>query len=321
MIETPIYELNFPEEGRNRVYIKRDDLLPFSLGGNKVRIGNAFFQHMKSQDCDTMVIYGNSRSNLCRVLANLCFREKIPCYMICSSEEGEEQEETSNSRLMKWLGAQVIPCSKDQIAPAVEKTMDMLQQCGKKPYYIYGDKYGTGNEGIPVQAYVDAYEEICAWEERERMHFDYIFSASGTGATQSGLLCGHLLKGDRRRIVGISISRDASRGSAIIHRAMEDYFASLGKRLPQRAGEEICLPDQYRCGGYGKYDGEVLECVRDNFTVNGIPLDPTYTGKAFLGMKKYLRDEGITDSRILFLHTGGTPLFYDCLSHEGAPSC
>lgn len=63
-----------------------------------------------------MIIYGNSRSNLCRVLANLCCAEKIPCYMICSSEENEEHPiETNNSRLMKWLGAEVIPCRKQRL--------------------------------------------------------------------------------------------------------------------------------------------------------------------------------------------------------------
>ena len=111
MIHTPIQKLEFPNDRNVRLYCKREDLLPFSLGGNKVRIGRAFFQDMQEKNKDCMIIYGNSRSNLCRVLANLCCAEKIPCYMICSSEENEEQPiETNNSRLMKWLGAEVIPC-------------------------------------------------------------------------------------------------------------------------------------------------------------------------------------------------------------------
>ena len=70
---------------------------------------------MQEKNKDCMIIYGNSRSNLCRVLANLCCAEKIPCYMICSSEENEEHPiETNNSRLMKWLGAEVIPCRKNR---------------------------------------------------------------------------------------------------------------------------------------------------------------------------------------------------------------
>ena len=71
-----------------------------------------------------MLVYGNSRSNLCRVLANLCPGQKgVPCFMISSREENEERIETNNSRLMRWLGAEVIPCEKDQIAETVEETM------------------------------------------------------------------------------------------------------------------------------------------------------------------------------------------------------
>ena len=80
MIHTPIQKLEFPNDRNVRLYCKREDLLPFSLGGNKVRIGRAFFCDMQEKNKDCMIIYGNSRSNLCRVLANLCCAEytKIP---------------------------------------------------------------------------------------------------------------------------------------------------------------------------------------------------------------------------------------------------
>jgi D-cysteine desulfhydrase len=45
----------------------------------------------------------------------------------------------------------------------------------------------------------------------------------------------------------------------------------------------------------------------------GIPLDSTYTGKAFYGMERYLAERGVRDKCVLFLHTGGTPLFFDDL--------
>ena len=62
-----------------------------------------------------MIAYGNVRSNLCRVIANECFRKKIPCYMICSFEEGEsEEKETSNSHLMQMLKVKFVKCRKNQ---------------------------------------------------------------------------------------------------------------------------------------------------------------------------------------------------------------
>ena len=47
MIQTPIQKLEFPNDRNVRLYCKREDLLPFSLGGNKVRIGRAFFRDMQ----------------------------------------------------------------------------------------------------------------------------------------------------------------------------------------------------------------------------------------------------------------------------------
>lgn len=316
-MKSRIEPLRYFEPGENQVYMMREDLLPFSLGGNKVRIGREFFKDMLRQKKDCMVIYGNSRSNLCRVLANLCCSRQIPCYMISSREEGEERQETNNSRLMRWLQAQVIPCEKSQIARTVEETMDMLRAKGYHPYYIYGNQYGTGNEWVPVQAYVDAYEEICAYEKEQGIHFDYIFFPSGTGATQSGLVSGHLLRKDQRNLLGVLISsREDDRAERVIWQGITDYFHKKGLPLDERSRGEIHLLCQYKAGGYGRYNGEILQVIRDEFCRNGIPLDPTYTGKAFWGMKEYLKEKKITDSQILFIHTGGTPLFYDCLGNE-----
>ena len=79
-IKTPVVQI--PDEN-NSIYVKRDDLLPFSFGGNKVRIALEFINDMKNQGKDCIVGYGNARSNLSRALANLCYQFKIPCHIIC----------------------------------------------------------------------------------------------------------------------------------------------------------------------------------------------------------------------------------------------
>ena len=76
--------------------------------------------------------------------------------------------------------------------------------------------------------------------------------------------------------------------------------------------------DQYRLGGYGKYDERIEDLIRHQYLTNSVQLDPIYTAKAFWGMQQYIKENNITDKRILFLHTGGTPLFYDFLAKEGA---
>lgn len=314
-LTTPMYELFRDSRSGNRIFIKRDDLLPFSLGGNKVRIAQAFFDDMRKKNCDVMIGYGNVRSNLCRVLANRCFQEHIPCYIICSDGEQEDAEtQTGNSRLMELLGAVLVPCSRDRIAEKVDAVMEGLAGQGHRPYYIYGNRLGRGNEGVAAGAYAAAYREILSQSEELNVAFDSIFLPSGTGATQSGLICGHLLNGDSTKIIGISVSRDRERGTEILREGVQSYFCLHGLALPADADSQICLEDGYRKGGYGCFDDEILSCIRRVFQQYGIPLDPTYTGKGFLGMMQYLEEHQITGENILFLHTGGAPLFYDMLN-------
>ena len=90
--------------------------------------------------------------------------------------------------------------------------------------------------------------------------------------------------------------------------------------MPSSWEEEIHLLDQYRQGGYGKYDGRVETVIREQYRRNGIALDPIYTAKGFWGMEEYLRTAGIRNCRILYLHTGGTPLFFDYLAGKGMKS-
>ena len=280
---TPITKLNVPG---NNFYIKRDDLLPFSCGGNKVRIAREFLADMKAKGGNCLIMYGNSRSNLCRVLANACFMENIPCMMICSDDPDGVHRRTGNSVLVDLLGSEIIYCAKNAIAPAVDEAMRRASSRGLTPYYIYGNRLGTGNEGCAARAYAKAYGEICAQD---------------------------LVREDERKIVGISVSRDKERGTRIIENGITEWFRDEGRTLPPRYADEIILADDYLAGGYGEYSEEILETIRTEWRRDGICLDPTYTGKAFTGMLSYVKEHAIHGKNILFIHTGGTPLFYDAL--------
>ena len=63
---------------QNRLYIKRDDLLPFSFGGNKVRIAQCYLQDMQHTSGSHVVCYGNARSNLCRAMSLPAMQRAFP---------------------------------------------------------------------------------------------------------------------------------------------------------------------------------------------------------------------------------------------------
>lgn len=292
MNKSPLHYLDSVDG--NTLYIKREDLIPYSFGGNKARKGMLFFKDIDAGDYDTVVTYGSSHSNHCRVIANMAAARGMNCVIIGPTEVSEE---TFNSRMMKIFGAEIITVPVEEVHGTIEKKLDELRKEGKKPYFIPGG--GHGNMG--TEAYVQCYEEI-----REQGLFDYIFFASGTGTTQAGLVCGKLKYGDAVKIVGISIARKNPRGRQVVLNSIDEYTG-----VHPDADAATVFVDDYVGGGYGQENDEIEETIRNVLIKYGIPLDSTYTAKAFLGMKKYIGKNHITGKNILFIHTGGTPLFFD----------
>lgn len=302
---TPIQKLNM-EEFPHNLYIKRDDLIGFSFGGNKVRLILEFFKDMRAKGGNCMVAYGSAKSNLCRAAANLCSSQNVPCYIVTSLEDEAERAEgelkTFNSCLVKQFGAFVRYCRKSQTAETIGNLLEELKEKGLRPYYIYGDCLGRGNEKTAALAYERAYGEIQNYEREQDILFDYIFLASGTGMTQGGLLAGQALYGGKCKIVGISIARNKKNGIEGVER-----FQNRKKGLE---GSEIYFLDEYLAGGYGVSNEGIRSIIRRMMTDYGIPMDATYVGKAFYGMMEFMKKEK-QGQNVLFLHTGGTPLYFD----------
>lgn len=292
----------------NNIYMKRDDLLPFSFGGNKVRIAQEFFSDMKSKDCDCIIGYGNARSNLSRVIANMSIAENMECQIISPADSDGARVNTGNSNIVEMCNAKFHFCEKGNVAETVETVLDNCEKTGKKPYYIYGNKLGKGNEVTPLRAYKKVYEEI---KEQSDIKFDYIFLATGTGMTQGGLLLGKHSNGGDEKIVGISIAREKKQEEKILIGMLKQYVKS--EESLNIDFEDINICDDYLCGGYGKYNTELITTINEIMVKYGIPLDYTYTGKAYYGMREYIKKNSLEDKNILFIHTGGTPLFFDNL--------
>lgn len=305
---SPIVKLRNPAKDVN-LFIKREDLIPFSFGGNKVRIASEYYADMDVQGCNCMIGYGNARSNLCRVFANLTFsqKEKKVCHIISPSEEDGSRIETANSKIVKSCGVILHPCNKNSVADSVEAVIEECKEKGFKPYYMYGDKFGKGNEAVPVRAYVKVYSEIYNQAKRLGVKFDYIFLANGTGMTQAGLIAGRQIQSGTERIIGISVARKREQELKILQNYIESYFKSENLLLKI---EQIEVVDDYLCGGYGKYCDDIKSTIKNLFFSEGIPLDSTYTGKAFYGMLNIIQKEKLKGN-VLFIHTGGTPLFFD----------
>lgn len=301
---TPVYELNHAYT-KNRMYIKRDDFVPFSFGGNKARKARFFYRDIMEKQPDILVTYGSGSSNHGRIIANMAAAMGIECHIISPEEH---YKETTNSRLVTSFGATIETCAVDRVSETIDQRLEDLRQKGKHPYFIMGG--GHGNFGIA--SYVEAYGEILQYEKETGIHFDYVFHASGTGTTQAGLVCGQMLSNVvNQRIVGISIARRAEHGRQVIEDCIRQYLKECEEIERPDISDYLIFEDAYRKGGYGEYDQEVLNTIDTVMKYEGIPMDTTYVGKAFCGMNAYLTERNMTDKYVLFIHTGGTPLFFE----------
>jgi D-cysteine desulfhydrase len=300
---TPIQRLGI-KLNNNTLYIKRDDLIPISFGGNKARKAVLFFEDLEMKGGDCIVTYGSSSSNHCRIISNIAASKGIPCYIISPIEACKP---TYNSKMVKLFGAQVTRCAVEEVQSTINSKIEELKALGYKPYFIQGGGHGN----IGTRAYINAYKEILDYESDKDLYFDYIFHASGTGTTQAGLVCGGLIYENRKKIVGISIARKNPYGGQVVLDSINDYLEGIGRK--GITSNHINFIDDYILDGYGSYSEDILDTIKEALVFDGIPMDTTYTGKAFWGMKEYIKKNRITDKNILFIHTGGTPLFFDSL--------
>ena len=289
----------------NNIWIKRDDLIPFSFGGNKARKARLFFKDFDEGDYDCVVTYGSSSSNHCRIIANIAASRRIKCVIVSPEEE---RKTTYNSQLINMFGADVKYVPLNTVHNYIKESLDELQKAGNKPYFIQGGGHGK----FGTQAYAECYEEIKDYEKTHNIFFDYIFFASGTGTTQAGLVSGQLLNKDySRKIIGISIARKNPRGRSIVIDSIKEF---LGEDFSiDLIEEKTFFIDSYVGEGYGKQNQLIDNEIENAMKKHGIPLDQTYTGKAFYGMRQYIKENKIENKKILFIHTGGTPLFFDFL--------
>ena len=323
----PAFQLVETDRGGNRIWVYREDLNGHERGlhvcGNKYRIIGRMIEDCKEKKCDVIVGYGGPQSDLISALSYLAARNGIPCHII-ETVRTDTWKHSTNHRLAEIYGARIHYCLKNEAGKTVRCVLRALKASGYRPYYIFGDAAGRGNRAVAVEAYKDTFTEIAAWEKRTGHRVDHIFIAAGTGISQAGLIAGmRETKGYRPRITGISVSHSARQVKKDILNCLQQYYSAknhtdvIFSAVTSRENSDIHVEDAWLAGGYGRYDARICQTIEEVYRRSGIRLDPIYTGKAYTGMKEYLRSRGITGRNILFIHTGGLPNYFDYAIENG----
>lgn len=291
------------ELGEINLYIKRDDQTGSEITGNKVRKLEYTVKEALDQGCDTLITCGGIQSNHARATAAVAARLGLKAFLVLRSDETPALE--GNYFLDKLLGAEVKLITSKEYATARNEIMKELKEAlvksGHKPYIIpEGASNGIGNFG-----YFKTMEEIKKQEEEMGITFDAIAVAVGSGGTYGGLFLANRLYSYEKRIMGINICDDANYFKDKISSILEESFQYLEGKIDYHR-DEIEIIDGYVGRGYALNDKEELDFIYKLSAMEGVILDPVYTGKAMYGLTEEIKKGNIKGIKnLLFIHTGG----------------
>jgi L-cysteate sulfo-lyase len=296
--------------GGPQLYIKRDDCTGLALGGNKTRKLEYLLADALNKGANHLITHGAVQSNHVRQTAAAAAKVGVRFTGILENrvtEPSEEYLESGNVLLDRLTGARLLHRpSGDDMERAMREVAATLQEAGDHPYIIPGG----GSNAIGTLGYVACADELVEQTRAAQLKVDYVLHATGSGGTQAGLIVGLLRATSTIKVAGISVKAPREHQEAHVH-ALAQATAELlncGADVDRKAVE---VNSNYVGTGYGKPTTEMVEAVKMVARLEGILLDPVYTGKAMAALIDLIRLKHFSKRDVIvFLHTGGAPSLF-----------
>ncbi|MDB5892237.1 MAG: D-cysteine desulfhydrase [Polaromonas sp.] len=296
--------------GGPNLYIKRDDCTGLGTGGNKTRKLEFLMADALEKGADTIITQGATQSNHARQTVAIAARMGMKCEILLENRTGfteDAYKHSGNVFLDQLYGANVeeYPGGTDMNA-AMAVVAEKLKARGQKPYVIPGG----GSNALGALGYV-----VCALEMVDQfnnlgLRVDHVVHATGSAGTQAGLVVG--LEGSRSLIPVLGIGVRAAKA------AQELSVYNLAVKTAELLGvagaverDAVAANCDYVGDGYGLPTAGMVEAVTMMARLEGILLDPVYSGKGMAGLIDLCRKGFFKKGQnIVFLHTGGAVALY-----------
>ncbi|HDT0533404.1 D-cysteine desulfhydrase [Klebsiella quasipneumoniae] len=288
------------------IFIKRDDTTPLAMGGNKLRKLEFLAADALREGADTLITAGAIQSNHVRQTAAVAAKLGLHCVALLENPIGTRAENylsNGNRLLLDLFNTQAEMCDAlTDPAAQLDELATRIEAQGYRPYVI---PVG-GSNALGALGYVESALEI-AQQCEDAVEISSVVVASGSAGTHAGLAVGLEQLMPQAELIGVTVSRAvADQLPKVV--ALQQAVANS---LELQAKADIILWDDYFAPGYGTPNEEGMAAVKLLAQLEGILLDPVYTGKAMAGLidgitQKRFKDEG----PILFVHTGGAPALF-----------
>jgi D-cysteine desulfhydrase len=285
-----------------RIWVKRDDLTGSTLSGNKVRKLEFIAAHAIDNGYDTLITCGGLQSNHCRATALVAAQLGLQAHLLLRGDEPDADE--GNYLLDRLAGARIscYPASRyfREIDTLFAQWQTHYAETGHKALAIPTG----GSDGIGAWGYIAACEELVQDFRQQGIEAAHVVTASGSGGTQAGLTLGASLHDLPATVWGVNVCDNERYFIDKVAADAQDWLRHY-PNMPRVEVEPKVL-DGYVGEGYGVASPAVFDLIAELAALEGLVLDPVYTGKAFQGMLAELKAGRFASCRdVVFVHTGG----------------
>lgn len=283
--------------------MKRDDAIPFCLGGNKVRKLEYHLGRAVAEKVDTLVTSGGTQSHHVRATTAAAAKLGLRAVLVLTREPARERR--SSAMLDKLMGAEIYYApDREARGKMLRDLIEDLRDRGSRPFEI---PLG-GSNALGALGAIRAIQEMV----KQSVNPDAIIVATSTGATQAGLVAGCMISKLETRVLGISVDTSSTVAGVAIDQIIQGLPSILAlDRGGVSGAQEILVADNFVGDGYLAPTDEGREAAALVARTEGILLDPTYTAKAMAGLIQLIKDGTFRErDTVLFWHTGGLPAVF-----------
>lgn len=315
-LPTPLEPLeNLSRElGGPEIWIKRDDCTGLASGGNKTRKLEFLMAEAKAEGADIVLTQGATQSNHARQTAAVAAKLGMDCHLLLEDRTGSDDpnyKENGNVLLDHLHGATTERRLGGLDMNAELETMaERMRSEGRRPYAIPGG----GSNPTGALGYVNCALELVSQANDLGLGIDHLVHATGSSGTQAGLIVGLKAMHAGIPLLGIGVRAPQQK--------QEETVFGLAERTAEKLGcpgvvrrEDVRANCDYVGEGYGIPRADTIEAIEMFARLEGILLDPVYTGKGAAGLIDLCRKRAFKKGeRVVFLHTGGAVALFGYLS-------
>lgn len=298
------------ELGGPEIWIKRDDCTGLSTGGNKTRKLEFLMAEALAEGADMVMTQGATQSNHARQTAAFAARLGMKCHLLLEDRTGSNNPDyTANGNVLldhlHGATTETRPGGLD-MNRELEMSAEAFRREGRRVYTIPGG----GSNPTGALGYVNCAFELVGQANDRGLRIDHIVTATGSAGTQAGLVVGLKAINSGIPVLGVGVRAPKPK--------QEENVFVLAQRTAEKLGcpgvvrrEDVVADTGYVGEGYGLPREDTIEAIRMFAELEGILLDPVYSGKGAAGLIDYCRKGRFgKGERIVFIHTGGAAALF-----------